>query len=49
MTFGEPSLLWCLLVLPLLASLTIYNDRRRKKRLERLVAARLLSALTDPL
>ena len=48
MTFGEPILLWCLLVLPLLAALTIYNDRRRKRRLERLVATRLLPELTDP-
>ncbi|MBV8377462.1 MAG: VWA domain-containing protein [Verrucomicrobia bacterium] len=47
MTFGEPALLWCLLLLPLLGSLTILNDRRGKKRLEQLVAARLLPALTD--
>jgi Ca-activated chloride channel family protein len=47
MTFGEPALLWCLLVLPLLAALTIYNDRRRKRRLEQLVAERLLPELTD--
>jgi Ca-activated chloride channel family protein len=47
MMFGEPALLWCLLVLPLLASLTIYNDRRRKRRLEQLVAERLLPELTD--
>ncbi|MBV9644709.1 MAG: VWA domain-containing protein [Verrucomicrobia bacterium] len=47
MTFGEPVLFWCLLVLPLLASLTIYNDRRRKRRLEQLVARRLLPELTD--
>jgi Ca-activated chloride channel homolog len=48
MTFGEPALLWCLLILPLWAALIIYNDRRRQKRLEQLVAARLLSQLTDP-
>ena len=48
MTFGEPGFLWCLLMLPLLAALIIYNDRRRQRRLEQLVAARLLSELTDP-
>jgi Ca-activated chloride channel homolog len=48
MTFGEPALLWCLLVLPLLAALIVHNHRRRQKRLEQLVAARLISALTDP-
>jgi Ca-activated chloride channel homolog len=47
-TFGEPGFLWCLLMLPLLAALIIYNDRRRQRRLEQLVAARLLSELTDP-
>jgi len=49
MTFGEPGFLWCLLALPLLAALVIHNDRRRQKRLEQLVAARLLSQLTDPI
>ncbi len=49
MTFGEPILLWCLLGLPLLAALIIQNDRRRQKRLEQLVAARLLPELTDPI
>ena len=48
MTFGEPGLLWALLVLPFLAALIIYNDRRRHQRLEQLVAARLLPELTDP-
>jgi Ca-activated chloride channel family protein len=48
MTFGEPALLWCLLVLPLFAALIVHNDRRRQKRLQQLVAARLLPALTDP-
>jgi Ca-activated chloride channel family protein len=48
MKFGEPALLWCLLILPLFAGLIIYNDRRRQKRLEQLVAARLLTELTDP-
>jgi Ca-activated chloride channel homolog len=47
-TFGEPGLLWALLGLPLLAALIIYNDRRRHRRLEQLVAARLLPELTDP-
>jgi Ca-activated chloride channel homolog len=49
MTFGEPGFLWCLLVLPLLAALIVRNDRRRKKRLQQLVAARLLPQLTDPI
>ena len=48
MTFGQPTLLWCLLALPLLAALIIHNDRRRQRRLEQLVAVRLLSQLTDP-
>src|ERR1700692_3050526 len=48
MRFGDPGLLWCLLVLPLFAALVIQNDRRRQKRLEQLVAARLLTQLTDP-
>lgn len=48
MTFGQPAFLWCLLALPLLAALIIRNDRRRQKRLEQLVASRLLSELTDP-
>jgi Ca-activated chloride channel family protein len=49
MTFGEPALLWCLLTLPLLAALIVHNDRRRQKRLEQLVAVRLLPELTDPI
>ena len=48
MTFGEPGFLWCLLALPLLAGLIVHNDRRRQKRLEQLVATRLLAQLTDP-
>jgi Ca-activated chloride channel homolog len=48
MTFGEPALLWCLLALPLFAALIMHNDRRRQKRLEQLVAVRLLPELTDP-
>ena len=48
MTFGEPALLWCLLALPLFAALIVHNDQRRQKRLEQLVAARLIPALTDP-
>jgi Ca-activated chloride channel homolog len=47
MTFGEPAWLWGLLVLPFLAALSVYNDRRRRMRLARLVAARLLPELTD--
>src|SRR5580704_6788861 len=47
MTFGEPALLWCLLALPLFAALIVHNDRRRQKRLEQLVAVRLLPELTD--
>jgi Ca-activated chloride channel homolog len=49
MTFGEPGFLWCLLVLPLLAALIVRNDRRRQKRLQKLVAGRLLPQLTDPI
>src|SRR5580700_1772893 len=48
MTVGEPGFLWCLLALPLLGGLIVHNDRRRQKRLEQLVATRLLSQLTDP-
>jgi Ca-activated chloride channel homolog len=48
MTFAEPALLWCLLALPLFAALIVHNGRRRQKRLEQLVAARLLPVLTDP-
>jgi Ca-activated chloride channel family protein len=46
-TFGEPAWLWGLLVLPFLAALIVYNDRRRQARLRRLVAVRLLPELTD--
>ena len=49
MTFGEPALLWCLLALPLFAALIVHNDRRRQKRLQQLVAVRLLPELTDPI
>src|SRR5580704_12715627 len=49
MTFGEPALLWFLLALPLFAALIVHNDRRRQKRLEQLVAVRLLPELTDPI
>jgi Ca-activated chloride channel family protein len=48
MTFGEPALLWFLLALPLFAALIVHNDRRRQKRVEQLVAVRLLPELTDP-
>jgi len=47
MTFGEPAWLWGLLVLPFLAALSVYNDRRRRMRLAQLVATRLLPELTD--
>jgi Ca-activated chloride channel homolog len=47
MTFGGPAWLWGLLVLPFLAALMVFNDRRRQKRLARLVAIRLLPELTD--
>jgi Ca-activated chloride channel homolog len=47
MTFGEPLWFFGLLVLPLLAGLIRYNDRRRQKRLEKLVATRLVPELTD--
>src|ERR1700730_15308353 len=48
MTFGEPGFLWCLLALPLLAGLIVHNDRRRQKRLERLVGTRVLPQPTEP-
>ncbi len=48
MRFGDPALLWCLLAVPLFVALVIQNGRRRQKRLEQLVAARLLTQLTDP-
>jgi Ca-activated chloride channel family protein len=47
MTFAEPTWLYGLILMPLLAALTFYNDRRNRKRLERLVASRLLPDLTD--
>jgi Ca-activated chloride channel family protein len=47
MTFAQPIWLFGLLLMPLLAVLTFYSDRRNRKRLERLVAARLLPDLTD--
>jgi len=47
MTFGEPAWLWGLLLLPFLAALIVYSDRRRQMRLKRLVAVRLLPELTD--
>jgi Ca-activated chloride channel homolog len=48
MSFGEPVFLWCLLALPLATALVAYEQRRRRKRLEQLVAGRLLPDLTDP-
>jgi Ca-activated chloride channel homolog len=47
MSFGEPVFLWWLLALPLAAALVAYEHRRRRKRLEQLVAGRLLPELTD--
>src|ERR1700747_2710408 len=47
MTFGQPAWLWGLLLLPFLAALIVYDDRRRQARLRRLVAVRLLPELTD--
>jgi Ca-activated chloride channel family protein len=47
MTFAQPIWLLGLLLMPLLAALTFYSDRRNRKRLERLVATRLLPDLTD--
>jgi Ca-activated chloride channel homolog len=48
MSFGEPVFLWFLLALPLATALVAYEQRRRRKRLEQLVAGRLLPDLTDP-
>jgi Ca-activated chloride channel homolog len=47
MTFGEPLWLFGLLLFPVLAGLIWYTDRGRQKRLEKLVAARLLPELAD--
>ena len=47
MTFGDPLLLFGLLLFPILAGLIWNTDRRRQKRLEKLVAARLLPELAD--
>jgi Ca-activated chloride channel homolog len=47
MSFGEPTWLWGLLLLPLLAALIMHNDRLRQARLRRLVAVRLLPELID--
>ena len=47
MTFAQPIWLYGLFLLPVLAALTSYNDRRNRKRLERLVASRLIPDLTD--
>jgi Ca-activated chloride channel family protein len=47
MTFAQPIWLYGLLLMPVLAALTSYNDRRNRKRLERLVAARLIPDLAD--
>jgi len=47
MTFVQPTWLYGLLLLPPLAALALYKDRRNQSRLERLVASRLLPNLTD--
>jgi len=47
MTFAQPTWLYGLLLIPLLAAATFYSDRRNQKRLERLVASRLLPDLAD--
>jgi Ca-activated chloride channel family protein len=47
MTFAQPIWLYGLFLMPVLAALTSYNDRRNRKRLERLVASRLIPDLTD--
>jgi len=47
MTFAQPIWLYGLLLMPVLAALTSYNDSRNRKRLERLVASRLIPDLTD--
>ena len=47
MTFAQPTWLFGLLLLPVLAALALYKDRRNRSRLERLVASRLLADLTD--
>jgi Ca-activated chloride channel family protein len=47
MTFAQPIWLYGLLLIPVLAALVSYNDHRNRKRLERLVASRLIPDLTD--
>src|SRR5262249_13450375 len=47
MTFAQPTWLYGLLLLPALAAIALYKDRRNQSRLERLVASRLLPDLTD--
>ena len=47
MTFGEPYWLLGLLFLPVLILLCARNDGRTRERLQKLVAARLLPALSD--
>jgi Ca-activated chloride channel family protein len=48
MTFGQPLWLFGLLLFPLLCGLIWYTDCGRRKRLEKLAAARLVSELTYP-
>ena len=47
MSFGQPLALLLLVLLPVAAVLMSRGDRRVRQRLERIVAARLLPALTD--
>jgi Ca-activated chloride channel family protein len=47
MTFAQPTWLYGLLLLPALAAIALYKDRRNQSRLERLVASRLVPDLTD--
>jgi Ca-activated chloride channel family protein len=47
MIFGEPHWLFGLLLLPIFIALCIRNDGRTRERLQKLIAARLLPALTD--
>jgi Ca-activated chloride channel family protein len=47
MMFAQPAWLYSLLFIPLLGAIAFYSGRRSRKRLERLVASRLLPDLTD--
>jgi len=47
MIFAQPMWLYGLILIPFLAALTFQNDRRSRKRVERLVAPKLLPQLAD--